>query len=87
LKRQWKLSKTRRCGNDAAAGPGYGYSGNTDQIILYSTSWCGYCKAAEKFLKEKGLAYVKKDIEADDNASLEMQAKCMRNGAQQCGVP
>ena len=88
LKRQWKLSKTRQMpAMTQQQAQDMDIPANTDQIILYSTSWCGYCKAAEKFLKEKGLAYVKKDIEADDNASLEMQAKCMRNGAQQCGVP
>lgn len=88
LKRQWKLSKTRQMpAMTQQQAQDMDIPANTDQVIIYSTSWCGYCKAAEKFMKEKGVAYVKKDIETDDQASLEMQAKCMRNGAQQCGVP
>jgi glutaredoxin len=43
------------------------FSGNT--VELYRTSWCGYCKKMERFLKEKGISYVAYDIEQDSNAA------------------
>jgi glutaredoxin len=43
------------------------YGGNT--VELFQTSWCGYCKKMERFLKEKGISYVAYDIEQDTNAA------------------
>ena len=43
------------------------YGGNT--VELFRTSWCGYCKKMERFLKEKGIPYVVYDIEQDSNAA------------------
>jgi glutaredoxin len=41
--------------------------GNT--VELFQTSWCGYCKKMERFLKEKGISYVSYDIEQDSTAA------------------
>ena len=38
-------------------------------VELYVTSWCGYCKKMERFLKEKGIQYTRYDIEKDENAA------------------
>ena len=38
-------------------------------VELFVTSWCGYCKKMERFLKEKGIPYTSHDIENDDNAA------------------
>jgi glutaredoxin len=38
-------------------------------VELFVTSWCGYCKKMEQFLKEKGIPYTSYDIENDDNAA------------------
>ncbi|MGA7827040.1 MAG: glutaredoxin domain-containing protein [Geobacteraceae bacterium] len=46
---------------------GISYGGNT--VELYRTSWCGYCKKMERFLKEKGISYVAYDIEQDSTAA------------------
>ena len=43
----------------------YGNAG----VELFVTSWCGYCKKMERFLKEKGIQYTMYDIEKDDNAA------------------
>jgi len=32
-------------------------------VVLYATSWCGYCEKAREFLNEKNIAYVEYDIE------------------------
>lgn len=42
--------------------PDYGRLHN-GEVILYATSWCGYCAKARKFLREKDIAYHEYDIE------------------------
>jgi glutaredoxin-like YruB-family protein len=37
-------------------------------VELYVTSWCRYCKKAERYLQDKGIAYQAYDIEKDDQA-------------------
>jgi glutaredoxin len=56
-------------------------------IILYSTNWCGVCKKARRFMEEKGLAFVEKDIESDRSAARELQEKCERAKVPLGGVP
>ncbi|GGC99098.1 glutaredoxin domain-containing protein [Undibacterium terreum] len=38
---------------------------NTAQptVILYGTTWCGYCAATRKFFKENGIRYTELDVE------------------------
>lgn len=45
------------------------------QVILYSTSWCGYCRRARAYFNQKGVAFVEKDVERDAMASREVQNK------------
>jgi mycoredoxin len=33
------------------------------RIVIYTTPWCHDCRAAKKFLAERGLAYEEVDIE------------------------
>ncbi len=51
------------------------------KIIMYSTSWCGYCKKAKKFFEENGIAYTEYDVEK----SAEKMAEFKRLGG--TGVP
>ena len=32
-------------------------------VVLYATSWCGYCKAAREFFSANGIEYTELDIE------------------------
>jgi mycoredoxin len=32
-------------------------------VVLYATTWCGYCKKTRDFFKEHNVAYVEYDIE------------------------
>jgi glutaredoxin-like YruB-family protein len=48
---------------------------NAKKAIVYSTSWCVYCKQAKAYLKSKGLEVEEKNIEADKAANQEMLAK------------
>ncbi len=40
-----------------------------DQVTLYSTSWCGYCKKARTFLQKNRIAFTELDIERDSFAN------------------
>jgi glutaredoxin len=33
-------------------------------VVLYATSWCGYCKLTSELLSREGIAYVEHDIES-----------------------
>ncbi len=40
----------------------------SDQIIMYSTSWCPDCQRARRFLDERQVPYLDVDIEEDADA-------------------
>jgi glutaredoxin len=35
------------------------------QVILYRTSWCGYCKQAAGYMQQRNIPFVERDIEAN----------------------
>lgn len=51
-------------------------------VIVYSTTWCGFCKMAKNYLKQLGVNYEEKDVEADPAAGNEAVQK-----SGQMGVP
>lgn len=57
------------------------------QIIMYSTAWCGVCRKASAFMAKEGLAFVEKDIEKDKAAAKEYAAKMKAAGKPGGGVP
>lgn len=52
------------------------------EIELYSTTWCGYCKKARSFFNERKIEFKEYDVEKDKNAS-KRHRKLNRRG----GVP
>ena len=42
-------------------------------ITMYSTSWCGYCKKARRWLNANDLPFVEKDVEKDPEGNREFQ--------------
>jgi mycoredoxin len=38
------------------------------KVIIYSTTWCAFCKTEEQYLDRLGVSYIKKDIEEDKEA-------------------
>jgi glutaredoxin len=40
-----------------------------NNVELFVTSWCGYCRKMERFLEKKGIPYTAYDIEKDENAA------------------
>ncbi len=39
-----------------------------NSVIMYSTSWCGYCKKAREYFHKKGIKYREYDIEKSRSA-------------------
>lgn len=37
-------------------------------VVLYATSWCGYCRKARAYFKQHGITYIEYDIEKDKAA-------------------
>ena len=38
----------------------------TTQITIYTTSWCGPCKSAKRFLSDQGFDFTEIDIEKEN---------------------
>lgn len=53
-------------------------------VTIYSTSWCGYCKMAAKYLGDKSIQFKEKNIETDAEAYKELMGKI---GGDFRGVP
>lgn len=54
------------------------------KVIIYSTTWCAFCKTEEQYLEKLGVSYVKKDVEEDKAAYEELMEKI---GGNFQGVP
>ena len=52
------------------------------KVIVYSTTWCGFCKAAKQYFDQKKVAYDEIDVEQDMDA-----AKQIVEETGQMGVP
>lgn len=54
------------------------------KVIIYSTTWCAFCKTEKQYLDKLGVAYVEKDVEEDKAAYEELMQKI---GGNFQGVP
>lgn len=54
------------------------------KVIIYSTSWCAFCKTEKQYLEKLGVAYVDKNVEDDKAAYEELMGKI---GGNFKGVP
>ena len=53
-------------------------------VVVFMTTWCPACQAAEKFLKQNNIEYVKADVEKDRTAYKNFQKI---TGGKGSGVP
>jgi glutaredoxin len=60
---------------------------STADIVVYSAVWCGFCHKLERWLKERGTPFQKKDVEKDPGADRELKAKLAQAGITSGGVP
>ena len=44
------------------------------KVIMYSTSWCGYCAKARKYFKANGISFKEYDIEKNKKAKRKYDA-------------
>ena len=44
---------------------------HNDRVILYGTSWCGYCAKARKLMDENNIEYHEYDIEKSNKGKLQ----------------
>ena len=56
-------------------------------VVLYSAEWCGYCKKAKRWLSERQVPFIERDIEKTPKAQIEMKKKLSAAGVQGGGVP
>lgn len=55
---------------------------DASKVTIYTTTWCGFCKTAKKYMDDIGVKYTEKDVEKDPAAGAEA---VMKSG--QMGVP
>jgi glutaredoxin len=67
-----RAEATRDAAPPAALAPSRPSSGD-HEVVVYTTSWCGWCKKTIAWLDSKGVGYVNKDVEADPEAAAEMR--------------
>jgi len=48
---------------------------NTPRVVLYSTSFCGYCVAAKRLLEREGIPYEEIDLSRDPERRMELVAE------------
>jgi len=47
---------------------------HSQNVVMYSTSWCGYCKKARTYFERKNITYADYDIEKNSTAKEQYKA-------------
>lgn len=58
----------------SAAGPEAGAAVSANRVVMYSTSWCPYCRKAREYFRDNAIPFVEHDIEKDVQARREYDA-------------
>ncbi len=65
-----------------------GENGHADgDVVIYGASWCGACRSAAAFLRERNVAFVERDIEREPGAREAMQRAARAAGMNPSGIP
>jgi glutaredoxin len=56
-------------------------------VTVYGASWCGACKQARAYLRERRIPFADKDIEKDEAAARELREKAGRLGVPADRIP
>lgn len=57
------------------------------EVVIYGASWCGACRSAAAFLRERGVAFVERDVEREPGAREAMQEAAEAAGVRPSGIP
>ena len=60
------IRKIRRGDGSAEAQAPAARARGASEVVLYSTSWCGWCRKTMTWLDERGIDYENRDIEKND---------------------
>ena len=71
---------------DAPAGAAASAVASSD-IVIFGASWCGACRQAEAFFRERGIPFIERDIETDPTAQADMQRRAAAAGIRPTGIP
>lgn len=61
-------------------------SGVMAKVTIYSTDYCGYCRAAKRFFDSKGVPYEEIDLSGDDDARDALRTRTGRTTVPQIFV-
>jgi glutaredoxin 3 len=50
------------------------------QVVLFSTSSCGWCRRAKRYLKERRVRFKEVDVERDAQAARDLERKTGQRG-------
>jgi glutaredoxin len=53
--------------------PALAKASTTVPVVLYATSWCGYCAQARAYFAKKGVPYIERDVEKSADAHAEFK--------------
>lgn len=56
------------------------------KVTIYTTSWCGYCRAAKSFFDSKGISYEEVDLTGDDEGRDDLRQRSGRTTVPQIWV-
>lgn len=59
----------------------------SQEVVVFGASWCGACRQAEAYLRERGIPFVEHDIEQDPAARADMQRRARAAGITPDGIP
>ncbi|MFN7145840.1 MAG: glutaredoxin 3 [Myxococcota bacterium] len=56
------------------------------KVTIYSTDYCGYCRAAKRFFEQKGVPYEEIDLSGDDEGRAALMQRTGRTTVPQIFV-
>ncbi len=68
------LAKFFKRSEGSTEEPSAAADGNRPRVVMYSTTWCGSCRAAKRYFADKGVAYEEIDIERVPGAAEKVMA-------------
>ena len=73
---RWEsVSRSLVSGLGGSEGSAANRAGGQPEVVLYTTTWCGWCRKTIAHLDQNGIRYDNRDIERDREAYAELKRK------------